>query len=140
MHRTLTKQHTPTAVATMPPTTMYYDGACSLCRREVNHYRRLDGAGRVRWIDISSQTSVLDAEGIQLPDAMARLHVRDGRGQLHTGAWAFAALWAELPYYRWLSRLLRSLGLLGLINIIYDRFARWRLVRRGCQNRSCQNP
>jgi len=117
-------------------TTMFYDGGCSLCRQEVTHYRRLDREGRIRWVDISCDPDELDALGIPLHQAMARLHVRDASGRILTGACAFAAIWDELPYYRRLSRALRALHLLAPLDLAYRRFARWRLRRR-CDEGAC---
>ncbi len=117
-------------------TTMFYDGGCPLCRREIAHYRRLDRAGRVRWLDIARDAHEIEGLGVPLHDAMARLHVRDRSGRLVSGAWAFAAVWEELPHYRWLSRLLRGLRLLPLVDIAYRRFAGWRFHRR-CAEGAC---
>lgn len=116
---------------------MYFDGGCPLCRREVAHYRRLDRAGRVRWLDISTPSATLAAEGIHLEQAMARLHVRDRSGALHTGAAAFVVLWAELPYFRWVARTIRALGLVPLLELAYRPFARWRLRHRRCAGAAC---
>jgi hypothetical protein len=58
----------------LPKTIMFYDGGCPLCSREIKHYRRLDSAGRIDWIDISRDASLLQAMGITLETAMARLH------------------------------------------------------------------
>ena len=116
--------------------TMYYDGGCPLCRREVAHYRRLDSDGRVRWLDLSEDPSELQDLGVSLPEAMARLHVRDRSGRLVSGAWAFAAVWDELPYYRWLARLIRALHLLPVLDVAYRRFADWRFRRR-CAEGAC---
>ena len=117
-------------------TTMYYDGGCPLCRREVAHYRRLDRAGRVRWMDIACDSGEIDALGVPLQQAMARLHVRERSGRLVSGAWAFAAVWDELPHYHWLARLVRTLHLLPLIDVAYRRFADWRFQRR-CAEGAC---
>ena len=116
--------------------TMFYDGGCSLCSREVEHYRRLDKTNRVHWVDINAGARVLDSIGIGYEEAMARLHVRDGAGRMKTGAWAFAAVWDQLPYYRWLARAVRALHLLPAMEAAYTRFARWRLLRRGCESDS----
>jgi predicted DCC family thiol-disulfide oxidoreductase YuxK len=115
-----------------------YDGVCPLCRREIDHYRGLDQAGRLLWVDIASQGAELDRYGITPEQAMARFHVRDVQGQWQTGAWGFAELWSHLPYFSVLGRLLRRLRLVGPLDLAYQRFARWRLRRRqGCTSGVC---
>ncbi len=120
--------------------TMFYDGGCPLCSREVAHYRRLDKTNRVLWVDFNATPRVLDSVGISYQEAMARLHVRDEAGGIQTGAWAFAAVWEQLPYYRWLARVVRTLHLLPAIEGAYTRFARWRLRRRDCASGVCEKP
>ena len=115
---------------------VFFDGACSLCRREIAHYRGLRGATRLAWVDISRDRTLLDQYGIGFAAAMERLHVRDAAGSWHTGAWAFAELWSHLPGYHWLARLLRASGTLPLLDRGYSMFARWRLRRR-CDAATC---
>jgi len=115
----------------MPQQTItFYDGGCPLCRREVQHYRRIDHASAVQWIDIDTEGDLLEEFGITRATAMSRFHVLDQEGQMQTGAAAFVALWSALPYYRWLARFMRSLGLIPFLDRIYEPFARWRLARR----------
>jgi predicted DCC family thiol-disulfide oxidoreductase YuxK len=118
---------------------MYYDGGCPLCSREVNHYRRLDRDGRIRWVDISRDPRELEVQGVTLTEGMARLHVRERGGRLVSGARAFAAVWDELPYYRWLARLVRGAHLLKAMDYAYAHFARWRFRRR-CGEAGCSPP
>jgi predicted DCC family thiol-disulfide oxidoreductase YuxK len=122
--------------AAAPAATVFYDGACPLCRREIAHYRRLRGAERVLWIDIARADAPLATYGLSRELAMARLHVRDTAGHWQTGAFGFAELWSHLPGYRWLARTLRLLRLLPLLDRVYASFARWRL-RRACDERTC---
>jgi predicted DCC family thiol-disulfide oxidoreductase YuxK len=117
-------------------TTVFYDGACPMCRREIAHYRRLRGADRLCWIDIAGDPAPLADHGLDRAAAMARFHVLDRHGQWQTGAWGFAELWAQLPAYRWLAGTLRGLRLLPLLDLLYGRFARWRLQRR-CDGGAC---
>lgn len=116
---------------------MYYDGGCPLCRREVDHYRRLDRLDRVRWVDISREPEALGALGIDLATAMKRLHATDEDGRLVSGVTAFAAIWRQLPGYRHLARIVSALGLVPLLDRAYSRFAAWRF-RRQCAAGTCQ--
>lgn len=85
-----------------PLCTVYYDGACPVCSREIAHYRTREGAERLAFVDVS-------AGGDPAPDltreaALARMHVRRADGTLASGAAAFATLWQALPGWRLLGR------------------------------------
>jgi predicted DCC family thiol-disulfide oxidoreductase YuxK len=109
---------------------VFYDGGCPLCQREIAHYRRLDRQARLEWLDIAAQPQQLQAYGVSWEAAMRRLHVFGTDGRLHTGAYAFAALWKHLPYYRWLARIVSLPGVLNLLDRAYAQFARRRWRRR----------
>ena len=83
--------------------TVYFDGSCPLCSREIAFYQRSPTAHRLVWIDVS-RTSEL-GPGLDCQAALRRFHVRDAQGRLHHGAAGFARLWRELPGWRWLGRL-----------------------------------
>ncbi len=107
---------------------VYYDGGCPLCRAEIDHYRRCEGADRVRFVDVGpgAAASALGA-GLDREAALRRFHVRDAQGRLVSGAAAFARLWRTLPGWRWLGRLvdLRVLGIrpiLPLAEVAYRAF------------------
>jgi predicted DCC family thiol-disulfide oxidoreductase YuxK len=87
-----------------PELTIYFDGSCPLCRREIAFYRRLRGAERLQWVDVSGPAAL--GEGLDCASAMRRFHVRDAQGRLYSGGAAFARLWRALPYWRWLGRCL----------------------------------
>ena len=118
-------------------TTVLYDGSCPLCSREINHYRRLKGAEKIRWIDASQDETLLSEFGVSQAEALAYFHVFDADGQLHKGAYGFAQVWAQLPAYRWLYLSLTRLHLLPLSEWVYARFAKWRF-RNTCQANSCR--
>lgn len=84
----------------IPCLTVYFDGSCPLCQREIALYRRLPQAVLIDWIDVSAGADlggVLSCEA-----AMARFHVRDSQGRLFSGAAAFSRLWRVFPGWRWL--------------------------------------
>ncbi|MGF1525829.1 MAG: thiol-disulfide oxidoreductase DCC family protein [Candidatus Competibacterales bacterium] len=124
----------------LPPLTVYYNGACPLCRREIDHYRHLaqrHGGCGLQWADIHAHLGTLQARGIDYERARRRLHAVEsgsGEGVLLEGVDAFRGLWLRLPPYRWLGKAL-GLGLLrtlawglyeGLLAPLLYRYNRWR--------------
>lgn len=112
---------------------VFYDGGCDLCSKEVDHYKRLNAKSGIGWIDISREQSLLNALGVSFDQAMRELHVIDRNGEFRTGIYAFLALWSELPYYRHVATVVHVLRLAPLLEWAYQRFAKWRYVRRTSQ-------
>lgn len=104
-----------TPSAPTPLLTVYFDGSCPLCRREIALYRRQRGAERLAWHDVSAGAST--GADLSCDAALRRFHVRDAQGRLHSGAAAFARLWRCLPGWRvlgWLAALPPTVWLLEL--------------------------
>ena len=114
--------------------TVYYDGLCGLCSKEINHYRRIAPAGHFEWADIASDESRCSELGVSQSRALEVIHVRDDNGAIHTGLAAFVVMWWALPRWRWLAVIANTPGIHWLGERIYARFARWRFKRLGhCQ-------
>lgn len=77
---------------------VFYDGACPLCRAEIDLYRR-SGAD-VQFTDVSGDGA--PPVEINRETALKRFHMRRADGQLVSGAAAFAQLWKATPGWRWL--------------------------------------
>jgi len=88
---------------TSPLLTVYFDGSCPLCRREIALYRRLPQAAQLAWVDVSAGQAL--GEDLSCAAAMARFHVRDTQGRLFSGAAAFSLMWRQFPGWRWLGYL-----------------------------------
>lgn len=87
---------------------VYYDGACPICTREIDFYRRRTDAESVAWIDVSRCDAAEVRPGLTRGQALARFHVAAADGRLISGGPAFAALWSVVPGFRWLGLLFRS--------------------------------
>ena len=120
-----------------PLATVFFDGSCPMCSREIKHYRNIRGSERIQWIDIAQEEHRLAAFNLTQQTAMARFHVLDGQYRWHTGAWGFIRMWSHLSYYRWLARIVTGLRLTAAIDRLYGYFSRWRL-RRHCKDSSCR--
>lgn len=111
----------------LPRPTLYYDGACPVCTREIALYRRQPGADGVCWVDVSQCGPEALGPGLNREAALARLHLRQGDGRLVSGAAAFVALWQALPgWARW-GRALAWPPLLAMLEAGYRGFL---VVRR----------
>ncbi|MBX3700998.1 MAG: DUF393 domain-containing protein [Dokdonella sp.] len=91
----------------MAAITVYYDGQCPLCGREVALYRRLVAPDAVCWRNLAVGPEVLREEDFDLTAALALLHVRDENGALQIGLDAHLLLWQRLPAWRHLAWALR---------------------------------
>jgi predicted DCC family thiol-disulfide oxidoreductase YuxK len=106
--------------------TVYYDGACPLCSREIATYRRLEGADDLRWVDITTAPPEAFGEGLTREQALSRFHVRDEQGRLVSGAAGFVAIWHRLPGLRWLARVAARPPVAWLLEPAYRAFLRVR--------------
>lgn len=77
---------------------VYFDGACHLCSREVEHYKRRDQNRRIDWIDIAHPEFDAGAEGLDADRIQRAMHVRSlSNGGLYTGVDGFIEIWKVLP-------------------------------------------
>jgi predicted DCC family thiol-disulfide oxidoreductase YuxK len=114
------------AMSRSETTTVFYDGACPLCAKEIAFYQRRKGADRLSWIDVSGAPGPHVAPGLTRDQALARFHVRTADGTLVSGGPAFAALWAALPGFRHLGKLFQTAPFVPLLEAIYRIFLRIR--------------
>ncbi len=111
--------------------TVYYDGDCPVCAREIALYRRLCASAPV-----PPAFENVSAEGCALPDgltrekALARFHVRLASGELVSGAAAFIALWRATPRFRLIGRLASIPPLPWLLELAYRGFLKVRPLWR----------
>ena len=114
---------------------LFYDGGCPLCRKEINHYIKIDRKQRVEWVDITREQALLEAQGLSFSETMRLIHAVDANGERQIGVPAFLVVWDQLPGYRWLARAVRSTRTTRPLNWLYYKFANWRYERRckeGC--------
>ncbi len=109
-------------VSPSPTCTVYFDGTCPVCSREIAHYRRQRGSEAIAWVDASNCDEAALGPGLDRSTVLRRFHVREGDGTLTSGAAAFAAIWRRLPAFAWLARLASSRPVLALLDAGYAVF------------------
>ena len=106
-------------------TTVYFDGSCPLCRREISVYRRAVSSAPIEWIDVSANAGS-ELAGRSCGELMTRFHVRTAQGEMLSGAAAFVALWLLYPGWRWLGRFGSLPGMPPVLEVLYRGFLRLR--------------
>lgn len=114
---------------------VYYDGLCHLCSREINHYQKMTGAEQINFIDIT--TSAFDAKVERLDPVQIHktMHVKDEAGKVHTGVDAFICIWKNLPTLQFLVPIAKFPPMRLLLDLFYFIFAKIRplLPRKSCE-------
>lgn len=111
--------------------TVFYDGSCSLCSREIRHYMRIAPSDTYSWVDISSTPEPLNKLGYTQEDGMRLLHAQDNDGTIQIGVAAFICIWKKLPYWRILAPIASAPIISPILDACYLKFANWRFKRRG---------
>jgi predicted DCC family thiol-disulfide oxidoreductase YuxK len=110
------------ATAHDPRLTVWFDGACPLCLREIALMKRLDRRGAIQFVDVASEDATCPIDRAEL---LARFHARED-GRLLSGAAAFAAMWRAIPILRPFGQIARAPWALKILEALYVRFLRVR--------------
>ena len=102
----------------MAKVTVWYDGACPLCVREIAFMRRLDSRRAIDFLDIAPADAVCPLDRQLM---LARFHASED-GVILSGAAAFAAMWRAIPMLKPLGFIARNAVILGLLERLYNRF------------------
>ena len=124
------------------PLTVFFDGACPICNREIALMKRLDRRQQLEFCDFSAQEYDAASSGFATADLATVIHARWSDGSVITGVDVFRAMW-EAVGLRFLARLSRLSVVEPLVLKAYAWFARNRLRLTGrshaCAEDSCRS-
>jgi len=106
---------------TTPQVTVWFDGGCPLCRREIALMRRLDSRGRIAFVEIGEAACPIDRA-----ELLARFHAQEAGRPIVSGAAAFAAMWRAIPMLSPLGWAAKAPPVLFLLERLYRAFLRIR--------------
>jgi len=78
--------------------TLYFDGDCPLCKREINFLRKITPKDKVSYKDISEDNFKEDEHGKSCSKLMAEIHAKTSKGEWLIGMEAFRAVYSYTPY------------------------------------------
>ena len=108
--------------------TIFYDGHCNLCDKEIRYYQGIADPNKIHWVDIQDNKQLSDYP-IDFDEAMRLFTCLDTQGNKREGVDAFICLWHALPYWHYLARVVALPGCYQLTKLVYARFAKWRYDR-----------
>lgn len=100
-------------------TAVLYNADCPVCNFEISHYAKYADQKElpIRFDDLNGDA--LAEWGLDADTAARRLYVSKD-GALFSGIPAFLILWADMPRYKWLARLVGLPGIKQLSGLAYD--------------------
>ncbi|WOI53364.1 DUF393 domain-containing protein [Parvularcula sp. LCG005] len=106
--------------------TVYFDGACPLCRKEIALLRRMEkGRGRLVFEDVAPPDATPSC-AIDRQRLLARFHVRLPDGEMVEGARAFTEAWSRVRGLGWLAPVGRFAPTRRLLDGVYAVFLKVR--------------
>ena len=113
---------TNSSIQTSKSLTVFFDGSCPICSKEINFYKMRAGADELSWVDVSDEEISIPIQTRSREELMARFHVLSSSGELVSGGAAFAELWASLPAFKIFGKIFKLPILRYLIDVGYDMF------------------
>lgn len=111
--------------------TIFYDGSCSLCQKEIASLKRAGCALDLK--DIHTEENLPASKQVLLK----QLHAITGSGEIFIGFDANLFMWRH-GHYAWLARMTSLPGLYTLTKAAYNSWAKWRYVSRYGRSNSCE--
>jgi len=103
----------------IPSLTVWFDGGCPLCRREIALFKRLDRRGVIHFEDVDRDDAACPLDRAEL---LSRFHAQERGHPVVSGAAAFAAMWRAIPLLRPLGEIARLPPVLWALEFAYRRF------------------
>ena len=124
------------------PLTIFFDGKCILCFREVRHYKKLDKNNLIYTIDISDENFDASSYGLDEREVNINMHSKDSKGNVFIGIDTFFEIWKRIPYYNNFTFIFENKRLRPFLKFGYKTFAyyiRPNLPKRKCDSNVCDN-
>jgi predicted DCC family thiol-disulfide oxidoreductase YuxK len=102
--------------------TVFFDGSCPICTKEIDFYRRRNGAEFISWVDVSNKNAEIASTDRSRQQLLSRFHVMRSDGTLISGGQAFAELWASLPGFILVGKIFQLPGFNYIADVGYDFF------------------
>jgi len=114
------------------PHLVFYDDACPMCSKEIEHYRKLKTLTPIKWVPIHQNEQTIIDLGFNKEELLKVMHILRADGVIVTGAAAFATMWHAIKRYHYAGVLVYKFKLIPILDFFYNYFAKWRYKRQSC--------
>ena len=97
---------------------VYYNESCSICRAEINLYKK-QNIKQIEWVDITNNTTAEKDTSKDDKSLLRRLHVEED-GKIFEGAQAFLLIWKKIPKYKFLYSFFNLPIIFTLFSFFYE--------------------
>ena len=103
------------------PLKVFFDGACILCSKEIEHYGALVSSAEIDFIDFASEEFDASSHGLEVRELRKTLHsCTDSR--IFKGVDTFMEIWSRIPRYKRLCALVGNPYLKPVFRLLYYLF------------------
>ena len=99
-------------------TKVYFNNSCSICRTEINEYKK-HSKDRIEWVDISTYKNSESETDKKTDELYRRMHVLEN-GKIISGAESFLIIWKQIPKYNFLCKIFKNPVIFPLFNVVYE--------------------
>ena len=97
---------------------VYYNESCSICRAEINHYKK-QNIQEIEWIDVTNN-KLAEKDTLKNDKTLIRrLHIKNGNNIID-GAEAFLLLWKKIPKYKFLYNFFKTPIIFTIFSFFYE--------------------
>ena len=97
---------------------VYYNESCSICRAEINLYKK-QNIQEIEWIDITHNKTAELETAKDDKTLLRRLHIKEGN-KIIGGAEAFLYVWKKIPKYRSLYYFFKLPIIFNIFTVMYE--------------------
>ena len=97
---------------------VYYNESCSICRAEINLYKK-QNIKEIEWVDITDNLVAEKDTSKDNATLLRRLHVEEN-GKVFGGAKAFLLVWKKIPKYKMLYIFFKLPIIFNLFSFFYE--------------------
>ncbi len=108
-----------------------FNGLCSLCKREIGWYRKLDSQRRALvWQDLHKADMLLKDNGLTIDKAVQQLHIILPDHSVRVGVDAFRYIWLQIPQLKPLAWLVAVPGIYQIFTYLYELWLKHYYLKR----------